>query len=124
MPRINAQSLIELALATLRTEIQPSVPKEKRYALAMTLNALEIARREILADPEAGQWALLDKLIDDGEGTMADLARDIRTGTINDQNHDDLPAVLTRHLVAELEVRNPAALAARAKRKADASPAD
>lgn len=112
MRRIHAPTLIELSIETLRSEIQSdrSLSGSQRYALAMALNALGIARSEVLSEPDAAQWELLDYLYDDGEGSMAELARDIRAKKISDETHSDLRQRLERLLVAELEVRNPAAL--------------
>ncbi len=115
MPKIAAETLIELAIQTLKTEVRDHVGSDRRYPLAMTINALETARREILCEPEAATWALLDDLYDDGEGSLKELAKDIRTGTINDESHPQLRERLEKHLIAELEVRNPRALKARAQ---------
>ena len=113
MRRIGAESLIELASATLRSEIQPTIPGDRRYALAMVLRALEVARREIQGESDAATWALLDRVYDDGDGSMQQLAADVRAGNVNDETHPELRALLERMLVAELEVRNPRALAGR-----------
>lgn len=107
------EDLIALAIEMLRAELQPALPADKRYAAAMITNALEIARREILAAEEAAQLQLLDHFYEDGDGTMAQLATDIRKGTIGEQTHSDLRRRLRAHLVAELKVRNPRFLASR-----------
>ena len=111
--RINAETLIELAIETLRNELAASLPAGKRYTAAMVANALEIARREILIDGEGVQWKLLDQIYDDGEGSPKELAADIRSGRIDDMSHPDLAERLTGLVVAELEVRNPRFLKAR-----------
>jgi len=105
--RIAAESLIELAARALRDELAPSLPRDKRYLAAMAASALDIARREILTDGEGAHWALLDALYDDGEGSLRQLAGDIRSGKFSDKSHPDLAARLRKLLVAELEVRNP-----------------
>src|SRR3989337_1642490 len=105
--RIAAETLIEVAANTVRDELAGSLPADKRYIAAMVAKALEIARREILTDGEGAQWALLDKLYDDGEGTLAQLALDIRSGKFSDKTHPDLAARLRKLVVGELEVRNP-----------------
>ncbi len=115
MPRISAETLIELAIQTLKTEVRDNLASAGRYPLAMTINALETARREIMCEPEAATWALLDNLYDDGEGSLKELAKDIRSGTITDETHPQLRERLEKHLIAELEVRNPRALKARAQ---------
>jgi hypothetical protein len=118
--RINAPSLIELSIETLRNEIQSqkSLGPSQRYALAMVINALSTARAEIISEPEAAQWSLLDHIYDDGEGSMQQLAADIRSKTVSDATHPDLRKRLEALLVAELEVRNPAALKQRAASQA------
>lgn len=115
MRRIHAPTLIELATNTLKNEIQPakSLDGSQRYALAMAISALRIARAEVISEPDAAQWALLDSIYDDGEGSMKQLARDIRDKTINDETHPNLRQRLEKLLIAELEVRNPAALKGR-----------
>lgn len=118
MRKISAESLIDLAIATLRSEIQPAIPSDKRYALAMTIRALDVARREVLGEPEAEAWALLDDIYDDGEGSLAMLSSDIRAGKITDETHPSLREGLERLLVGELGIRNPAALKARAVEQA------
>lgn len=119
MRRINAPSLIELAIDTLKSEIQSqkSLASPQRYALAMVLNALATARAEIISEPEAAEWQLLDYIYDDGEGSMKQLAKDIRTKAVSDKTHADLRQRLETLLVAELEVRNPAVLKQRAAGK-------
>lgn len=107
------EDLIALAIEMLRTELQPALPADKRYASAMIANALEIARREILAAEEAAQLQLLDHFYEDGDGTMAQLAANIRKGDISDTKHRDLRQRLRAHLITELKVRNPRFLASR-----------
>jgi len=110
MRRINAESLIELAVHTLATEVRPAISAEARYALAMAIGALETARRELLTESEAAQWSLLDYVYDDGEGNFTQLTKDIASGAVNDRNHPELRQRLERLLLSELEVRNPRAL--------------
>ncbi|MBU2533397.1 MAG: hypothetical protein KKB37_11695, partial [Alphaproteobacteria bacterium] len=112
MRRIHAPSLIELSIQTLQKEFQSqkSLTGQQRYALAMVMGALNTARSEILTEPDAAQWQLLDYVYDDGEGTVAQLARDIRSRTVSDATHAELRQRLEALLFAELETRNPAAL--------------
>ncbi len=112
--RIGADALIGLAIDTLRAELAESLPPEKRYAAAMIANALEIARREIADEGrEAATWALLDKAYEEGEGSLAALARDIRDGEIDDDAVPGLRRLLEGLLVAELRVANPRFLVSR-----------
>ena len=115
MKRINAPNLIELAIDTLKSDIQGerALGPGARYKLAMVIRALEVARGELLADPEAAQWDLLDDIYDDGDGTLEKLARDIRAKKVSDETHEGLRKGLERIVIAELETRNPAALKAR-----------
>lgn len=105
--RITPESLIELAAQTLRAEIMPKLDGNARYQAAMIANALDIARRSIMTDGEEARFALLDKVYDDGDGTLADLARDIRSGVVTRATHPELPQMLRSLLVEEIEVRNP-----------------
>ena len=90
MRKFSGEALIDLAVQILKSDIRPNVPAENRYALAMTISALEIARREWLNDPESTQLELLDAIYDDGDGSLDKLSRDIRNNTINDQTHPEL----------------------------------
>lgn len=112
--RIDAAALIGLSIDTLRAELQEALPPERRYAAAMIANALEIARREIADEArEAATWALLDKAYEEGEASLAALARDIRSGEIDDDAVAGLRALLRNLLIAELKVANPRFLASR-----------
>lgn len=111
--KLGAEALLDLVAEVLREEIAPVLPAEKRYAAAMMANALDIARREILGEAEVAEFQLLDAVYDDGDGTMARLAKDIRSGTVTATTHPDLVRLLRAELIAELKVRNPKALAGR-----------
>ena len=111
--RISAETLIENAIRTLRSEIQPTLAPEQRYAAAMIANALEIARRDILTDGESALWELLDTVYPDGDGSAARLAADIRSGDVNDGAPPDLRAQLKATVVSELRIRNPRFLRSR-----------
>jgi hypothetical protein len=105
--RIAAETLIDIAAKTVRDELAPGLTPDKRYIAAMVAKALDIARREILTDGESTQWAMLDKLYDDGEGSLKQLAADIRAGKISEKSHPTLATDLRKLLVGELAVRNP-----------------
>lgn len=105
--RISADTLLELALATLRDEIEPYLPEDKRFALEMVANAIEISRRELAADTESPLWELLDELYEPGEGSPKQLTTDIRSGTVTEAKTPGLGAKLLKVLEAELTVRNP-----------------
>ena len=111
--RIAAESLIDLAIATLRSEVQPALASEQRYTVAMIANALEIARREIVTDGEAEHWNLLDSIYPEAEGTMKQLAADIRSGKVSSKTQPDLGAKLRAVVIEELKIRNPRFLKAR-----------
>ena len=109
--RISSESLIELAIATLRSEVAPHLQPEQRYQVAMVARALEIARREVLTDGDQARFDVLDRIYDDGEGSLEMLARDIRAGRVTTSTHADLEDLLRRLLVEELQIRNPKAVA-------------
>ena len=110
----DAEALLDLAIETLKAEISPALPADKRYAVAMITNALEIARREIGTAEEAQDLVLLDAFYEDGDGTLKQLAADIRKGEIAEDKQPDLRLRLRAHLVTELKVRNPRFLQSRA----------
>jgi hypothetical protein len=110
---IDARALIELAIATLRQELAPALPSDKRYAAAMVANALEIARREVMADGDAARWELLDAVYEEGQGTLRQLAADIRDGSLDEDELPDLGKRLEQLLEAELRVTNPGFLSPR-----------
>lgn len=111
--RLGAEALLDLVQDVFKSEIAPALPADKRYLAAMIGNALEISRRELAVEEEALTFSLLDAFYEDGDGTMAELARDIRSRQINDETNPDLRARLKAHLVNELNVRNPRFLASR-----------
>ena len=109
----DAEALLGLAIEMLRSEIAPALPADKRYAAAMIANALDIAMRAVSVEDDAGSLTLLDAFYEDGDGTAAQLSRDIRSGMIDEATHPDLRKRLKAHLVSELKVRNPRFLATR-----------
>jgi hypothetical protein len=111
--RLGAEALLDLVHEAFRTEVAAALPPEKRYLAAMMTNAIDIARRELAVEDEALAFELLDPFYDDGDGTLTQLARDIRSGEVSDKTHPDLRARLKAHLANELAVRNPRFLAAR-----------
>ena len=111
--RISADTLLELAIVALRTDLAPHLPADKRYEAAMLGNALEIARREMKSDGETPLWKLLDTLYDDGEGSPRQLALDIRAGTVSETTTPGLGDTLLAIVANELEIRNPKFLASR-----------
>lgn len=111
--RIDADALLDLATELLRAEVLPALGPEQRYAGAMIANALDIARRGLAEEVEAAEWALLDGLYEEGEGSMAQLARDIRAGTLPEGKAAGLADALRTLLIAELRVRNPRFLGSR-----------
>ncbi len=111
--RIGADVLLELGLATLREELIPLLPPEKRYAAAMATNAIEIAGRESGTDIEAPLWTLLDDIYEPGEGSPAKLSRDIRSGDVSEAKNPGLANRLLKLLEAELAITNPRFLASR-----------
>lgn len=107
--RQKAAALLDVSLATYREEIQPDLPSDKSYMAAMVANAIGIAQRRLSADDPAE--TLLSAL--DVE-TLGNLARDIRSGAINDETHEALAEKLLDYLTAELQITNPRFLKRRA----------
>jgi hypothetical protein len=111
--RVDPDALLDLAIETLRSGVLSALPPDQRYAGAMIANALEIARRGLPGEAEAAEWALLDDFYDDGEGSLAQLARDIRAGSLPQGKVAGLTQSLRTLLIAELRVTNPKFLASR-----------
>lgn len=111
--RLSAETLIATALDTLKADVGPALPPDKRYTLAMVQSALEIARRELLVDGESAEWKLLDEIYDDGEGSPSKLAADVRRGAVNETKHKGLPDKLRALVIDELKIKNPRFLASR-----------
>ncbi len=111
--RLNAETLIALAADTLKSEIVPGLAPEQRYAAAMIVRALDVARREITTADDAALWAILDQVYDDGDGNARRLAADVRSGKVNEVTHPGLAQKLRATLIAELKVRNPRFLRSR-----------
>ena len=111
--KLGAEALLDLIAEAFKAEIAPALPADKRYLAAMIGNAVEVSRRELAVEEEALAFRLLDYVYDDGDGMLPQLAKDIRSGAINDATHPELRARLKAHLVEELKVRNPRFLATR-----------
>lgn len=111
--KLDADALLDLVAETLRNELTPALSSEHRYAAAMMGNALDIARRELAGEAEAAEFALLDAIYDDGDGTMQRLAKDIRARKVSARTHPSLPKLLRAQVIAELKVRNPRLLKSR-----------
>lgn len=106
-----SRALIDIALETFQQEILTDLPPEKRYAGAMTANALAIASRRL-----TGQNPARDLLayVGGGPGTDAEtVAKAIRNGSVSDASHPDLLPRLMEMLEAELHQTNPRFLASR-----------
>lgn len=111
--RIDPDALLDLATEMLRADVLPNLSAEQRYAGAMIANALEIARRGLPGESEAAEWALLDGIYDEGEGSLRQLALDIRAGTLPEGKERGLADALRKLLIAELRVANPKFLTSR-----------
>ena len=111
------ETLLALAAAALEADILPALPPAQRYAGAIVLRALAIVRRGLTDEGEEARFALLDQAYDDGEGSLEQLARDIRSGEVDEADVPDLRSKLRRIVTAELKVRNPAFLASRAGKR-------
>lgn len=119
----SSRDLLEIARATLLSEIAPALPEAQRYAALMAANALAIAGRELAApDGGAAETARIAALLpdwappDDGHGALregtARLAARIREGAFDEgPRREALLAHLRETVRARLAVSNPRALA-------------
>jgi Domain of unknown function (DUF6285) len=110
--KLTADRLLEFAKASL-DELAPAYAPEQRHLVAMIGRAMQIAAREIRDPGDDAVWSLLDAIYDDGEGSPAVLAQDIRAGTVSAATHPSLRAALKRIVIAEVKVRNPQFLVSR-----------
>jgi len=105
------RALLDTALETLQQEILTDLPADKRYAGAMTANALAIASRHLKGENPAQD---LLAYIGSEPGTDVDaLAKAIRNGRVSDASHPELLPRLIDMLEAELRQTNPRFLANR-----------
>lgn len=111
--KITGDRLLSFAQIAFDAEITSALPPEKRYLAAMIARAMTIAAREIRDPGDDSVWTLLDRVYDDGEGNLADLARDIRSGKVSEAGQPGLRAALKRIVIGEVKVRNPDFLASR-----------
>lgn len=115
----SAAELLEIARATILSEIAPALPEGQRYCALMAANALAIAGRD-LAAPDAGaaELARVAALLPGpGGGTgalreaTAHLAKAIREGRYDEgEARTSLLAHLRRTVRERLAVSNPRAL--------------
>jgi len=97
-----AKALMDVAAETYTSEIMPALPSEKRYAAAMTANALGIAQRS-LSHPDPAE-ALLTEL---RAQSLDELSATLRTGETGDKEGKVLQTKLLSFLEAELAITNP-----------------
>jgi Domain of unknown function (DUF6285) len=91
-----APELIEAVLEFLSEELLPTIDDHRlRFRTLVAMNALGIARRELVAGEEGM-----------GEDELRDLARRIRAGDVDEALH----ARLKEHVAEKLRVSNPAYL--------------
>jgi Domain of unknown function (DUF6285) len=115
----SAAELLEIARATILSEIAPALPEGQRYAALMAANALAIAGRDLAAtDASAAELARVSALLPGpGGGTAAlreataHLAKAIREGRFDEgEARASLLAHLRRTVRERLAVSNPRAL--------------
>ena len=115
MPRgYRVEAILDQATKTFRDEILPALSSDKRYLGAMLASALDIAKRQLTSAFEASDWALLDPIYGEGEGSIRILASDIRARRVSTDTHPDLAKQLSEHVSAELAMRMPRFLKSRA----------
>jgi hypothetical protein len=95
--RPNAFELIEAVTEFLSSEVLPAATDHRlKFRTLVALNALGIAYREL----ESGDEVVL------GQEELAELARRIRAGDVD----EDLHTQLKEHVAAKLRISNPAYL--------------
>jgi hypothetical protein len=95
--RPNAIELIEAVTEFLSSEVLPAATDHRlKFRTLVALNALGIAYREL----QSGDEVVL------GQEELAELARRIRTGDVD----EDLHGRLKEHVAAKLRISNPAYL--------------
>ncbi|HEX2495655.1 MAG TPA: DUF6285 domain-containing protein [Gaiellaceae bacterium] len=95
--RPNALELIEAVTEFLSSEVLPAATDHRfKFRTLVALNALGIAYREL----QLGDEVML------GQEELAELARRIRAGDVD----EDLHARLKEHVAAKLRISNPAYL--------------
>jgi hypothetical protein len=95
--RPNALELIEAVTEFLSSEVLPAATDHRlKFRTLVALNALGIAYREL----QSGDEVVL------GQEELAELARRIRAGHVD----EDLHARLKEHVAAKLRISNPAYL--------------
>ena len=110
-----AANLLATARDLLRSEIAPALPGRLRYPAAMIANAMAIASRELEhgADNRAELRALLTRLYPEAPDTdslddlQARLARDLRAGRFDQDEHGHLGALLRRRTRLRLKISAP-----------------
>jgi hypothetical protein len=105
-------ALLAIAIATLRKELLPALPADKRYTGAMVANALEIAARDVDASLDEARAELFGALDRRFAHDTPLIAQCIRSGDFP-LDGQPLLALLKRDLEAELSVRNPRFLVSR-----------
>ena len=97
-----ARALMDVAAETYTDEIMPALSSERRYAAAMTANALGIAQRRLShSDPAE---ALLAEL---NAQSLGELSVRIRVGCAKKKEEKNLQTTLLSFLEAELAITNP-----------------
>jgi hypothetical protein len=110
MHPLDTRDLIATARATLKADVLPHLPPDRRYSALMVLNALGIALRQLEAGSarRAAAAAALAPFAegDDLDARLADLAGSLRAGRALDP---DLHAALVAVARAATEESNPGA---------------
>lgn len=105
--------LLQVARATLREKIMPTLEAGARYEAAMVANALAIAIREteVGGRVRAEEQALLAEFLGTPAATLPELrrhlCRELRDGAVLETRPDELRTLLRRLVHARLAISNP-----------------
>ena len=112
-PNHTSRALLDIAFETYRDEILGELAGSKRYTGAMVANAMQIARRALVAGDPAD--TLLARLFPDGSMDLRALADGIRKGQFTEDTSPGLLDVLLDYVTEQLEITNPRFLERRSK---------
>ena len=94
-------------LAAVETALESGA--KDRYMMAMIGRALAVARRDLEGGIDAPERALNRAVYGEATPSLHRLARDLRDRVIDDKNHPDLRAILSRYVEDRMRRWDPGA---------------